>query len=102
MEENGAAVLIFFSSVSSGPARRMDSLVANVARKERRYLRVLQVDIDEHPRLAGRFRVQAVPTLVLIKQGRVVERIEGRVSAARLVHTLESHLIEETVPGARS
>jgi thioredoxin 2 len=73
----------------------MDSLVANVARKKRRYLRVLQVDVDEHPDLAGRFRVRAVPTLVLVKQRRVVERIEGRVSAAVLVRTLESHLLEE-------
>jgi len=80
----------------------MDSLVANVARKERRYLRVLQVDVDERPDLAGRFRVQAVPTLLLVKQGRVVERIEGRVSASRLVRALESHLIEEMTAGARS
>ncbi|MGA9762276.1 MAG: thioredoxin family protein [Gaiellaceae bacterium] len=102
MGENGSPVLIFFSSVSSGPARRMDSLVANIARKERRYLRVLQVDVDEHPDLAVRFRVRAVPTLVLVMQGRVVERIEGRVSATMLVRALESHLIEETASGARS
>lgn len=80
----------------------MDSLVANVARKERRLLRVIQIDIDEHPDLADRFRVKAAPTLVLVKQGRVVERIEGRVSAARLVRTLESHLSEEPALGARS
>jgi thioredoxin-like negative regulator of GroEL len=95
LEENGSAVLIFFSSVRSGPARRMDSLVANIARKERRYLRVLQVDIDERPDLAFRFRVRLVPTLVLVKQERIVERIEGRVSATMLVHMLEAHLVEE-------
>lgn len=102
MKENGSPLLIFFSSVVSGPARRMDSLVANVTRKERRYLRVLRVDVDERPDLAGRFRVQAVPTLILVKQGRIVERIEGRVDATSLVRTLESHLIERTIPGARS
>jgi thioredoxin-like negative regulator of GroEL len=102
LEENGSALLVFFSSVSSGPARRMDSLVANIARKERRYLRVLHVDVNEHPDLAVRFRVRAVPTLVLVMQGRVVERIEGRVSATMLVRTLESHLIEETASGTRS
>jgi thioredoxin-like negative regulator of GroEL len=80
----------------------MDSLVASIARKERRYLRVLQIDVDEHPDLAVRFRVRAVPTLVLVIRGRVVERIEGRVSATMLVRTLESHLIEETASVARS
>jgi len=80
----------------------MDSLVANIARKERRFLRLLEIDIDERPDLAARFRVEAAPTLVLVKRGRVVERIEGRVSADRLVRTLESHLIEEPALGARS
>lgn len=73
----------------------MDSLVANFARKERQHLRVLLVDIDEHPDLAVRFRVEAVPTLVLVRYGRVVERIVGRVSAAKLERTLRTHLIEE-------
>ena len=70
----------------------MDSLVASIAWKERRYLRVLQVDVDERPDLAGRFRVETVPTLVLGKQGRVVERLEGRVSAALLGRAVKSHL----------
>ena len=78
----------------------MDSLVANIARKERRYLRVLQVDIDERPDLAFRFRVRLVPTLVLVKQGRIVERIEGRVSATMLMHMLEAHLVEEMARAA--
>jgi thioredoxin 2 len=80
----------------------MDSLVASIAWKERRHLRVLQVDVDERPDLTRRFRIQAVPTLVLVEQGRVVERIEGRVSAARLARTLELHLIDEPALGARS
>lgn len=63
---------------------------------------MLQIDVDEHPDLAVRFRVRAVPTLVLVMRGRVVERIEGRVSATMLVRTLESHLIEETASVARS
>jgi thioredoxin-like negative regulator of GroEL len=70
----------------------MDSLVASIAWKERRHLRVLQVDVDERPDLAGRFRVENVPTLLLVKQRRVVERIEGRISAALLGHAIKSHL----------
>ena len=93
--ENNFPLLVFFSSLSSGPARRMDSLVASLARKERSRLRVLNVDIVERPELAAHFRVRTVPTLVLVKCGRVVERIVGRVSAAGLERLIESHLIEE-------
>jgi thioredoxin-like negative regulator of GroEL len=74
----------------------MDSLVAQVARKERRHLRLLQVDIDERPDLTDRFRIHAAPALILVKQGRVVERIEGRVTASEIERLLEAHLIDET------
>ena len=85
-------LLVFFSSERSGPARRMESLLAHLARKERTRLRVMRVDIEEQPDLAERFRVGDVPTLVLIKRKRVVDRIEGRVSAPKIETMLEAHL----------
>jgi thioredoxin-like negative regulator of GroEL len=62
----------------------MDSLIAHLARKERDRLRVTVVDVDRRPELADRFRVQVVPTLVLVNGRRVVGRLEGRVSAPRI------------------
>lgn len=85
-------LLVFFSSTRSGPARRMESLLAHLARKERTRLRIMRVDIEDQPELAERFRVAAVPTLVLVKRKRVVDRIEGRVSAPKIESMLESHL----------
>jgi len=85
-------LLVFFSSERSGPARRMESLLAHVARKERERLRVMCVDVDDQPHLALRFRVSAVPTLLLVKGKRVVERIEGRASAPKIEAMLEPHL----------
>lgn len=85
-------LLIFFGASHSGPARRMESLMAHLARKERARLRVTAVDVDQQPELAERFRVSTVPTLALIKGKRVVERIEGRASAPRIERMLEPHL----------
>jgi thioredoxin-like negative regulator of GroEL len=80
----------------------MDSLVAHIARKERRALRVMMVDVNECPDLAGRFRVYSAPALVLVKDGRVVERIEGRASASKIEHMLEPHLASRATLGATS
>jgi len=85
-------LLVFFGAAHSGPARRMESLVAHVARKERTRLRVTEIDVDEQPELAERFRVTTVPTLALVKDKRVVGRLEGRVSAPRIEPPLEVHL----------
>ncbi len=92
MRDDAKPLLVFFWSERSGPARRMESLLAHLARKERTRLRVMRVDIDEQPELAERFGVTAVPALVLVKGKRVVGRIDGRASAPRIEGMLAPHL----------
>ncbi len=67
----------------SGPARRMESLLAHLARKERDRLRVRASTSTPAPELAEQFKVDIVPTLVLVKDKRAVARLEGRASAPR-------------------
>ena len=86
--------LVFFTSHRSGPARRMESLLAHIARKERGRLRVSKVDVDDRPDLAERFRVDQVPSLALVVERRVVSRLEGRATAPRIESMLEPHLVE--------
>jgi thioredoxin-like negative regulator of GroEL len=85
-------LLVFFRSERSGPSRRMESLLAHLARKERTRLRVMRVDVDDQPDLAKRFKVRDVPTLVLVKHKRVVDRLDGRASAPAIESMLEPHL----------
>jgi thioredoxin len=93
-------LLVFFTSSKSGPARRMDSTLAHLARKERHRLRLTRVDIDECPELASRFGIEQVPTLVLVCDGRVVERLEGRASVPRIEAMLHEHLAGEPLVAA--
>lgn len=85
-------LLVFFSSRRSGPARRMESLLAHLARKERTRVRIMRVDVDAQPDLAEKFKVKDVPTLVLVHRKRAVDRIEGRASAPTIESMLERHL----------
>ncbi len=97
MAPNERPLLVFFTSRRSGPARRMESLLAHIARKERGRLRVSKVDVDERPEVAERFQVQQVPALTLVVEKRVVERIDGRATAPRIESMLEPHLGEAEV-----
>jgi thioredoxin-like negative regulator of GroEL len=87
-------LLVFFTSHRSGPARRMESLLAHIARKERSRLRVSKVDVDERPDLAQRFRVRQVPSLALVVGKQVVSRLDGRATAPRIEAMLAPHLGE--------
>ncbi|HET7759471.1 MAG TPA: thioredoxin family protein [Gaiellaceae bacterium] len=93
MAADSRPLLVFFGASHSGPARRMESLMAHLARKERDRLRVTSIDVDERPELAQRFRVETVPTLALVKDNRVVDRLEGRASAPKIERMLEPHLV---------
>jgi thioredoxin-like negative regulator of GroEL len=93
-------MLIFFTSQRSGPARRMESLLAHIARKERDTLAVKRVDVDERPDLAERFRVVEVPALALVKGKRVVARLEGRATAPKIDMMRDAHVREPAVATA--
>jgi thioredoxin-like negative regulator of GroEL len=90
--DDARPLLVFFTSERSGPARRMESLLAHLARKERLRLRISRVDIDRRPELAEKFDVGEVPTLVLVKGQRVVGRLPGRASAPQIQAMVAPHL----------
>lgn len=94
MSPDNPPLLLFFTSRRSGPARRMESLLAHISRKERSRLRVSKIDVDDRPELAERFRVRQVPSLALVVEKRVVSRIDGRATAPRIESMLEPHLHE--------
>ena len=97
MSNDPKPLLVFFWAEHSGPARRMESLLAHLARKERARLRTTRVDVIKRPDLAEKFRVSSVPTLVLVKGKRVVDRIEGRASAPAIETMLTPHLAAAAV-----
>jgi thioredoxin 1 len=92
MATDDLPLLVFFTSQRSGPARRMESLLAHIGRRERSRLSVSKVDVDERPDLMERFGVAEVPALALVVEKRVVSRLEGRATAPRIEAMLEEHL----------
>ena len=70
----------------------MESLLAHIARKEREHLVVKKVDVEERADIARRFRVEQVPALVLVKDRRIVARLDGRVTTPRIEEMLDSSL----------
>jgi thioredoxin-like negative regulator of GroEL len=70
----------------------MESLLAHLARKERSRLRVARIDADAQPAWVERFKVTEIPTLVLIKERRPVDRLAGRVSAPQIERMISPFL----------
>lgn len=73
----------------------MESLVAWVKVTQKRRLRVIDVDADRHPEVASTLRVRNVPALVLMNDGRVVGRLEGRSTGRQIDELIREHLPED-------
>lgn len=96
--DSSLPMLVFFTAPTSGPARRMESLLAHLARKERSRLRISRVDVTERPELAEKLGVTDVPALVLVRDRKPVDRLDGRVSAPQIERMLELHLDSAAAP----
>ena len=84
--------LVFLSKRSSGPSRRMESLVAWVKVTQKKRLRVIDVDADENPSIVEKLHVGQVPALILVKDRRVLGRIEGRATGQQINDLIRPHL----------
>ena len=69
-------VLLDFFASWCGPCRMVAPILDEIA-EEREDIIVCKVDIDEQPELASRYRIMSVPTLMVLKDGHVVEQSLG-------------------------
>ena len=69
-------VLLDFWAPWCGPCRMVGPIVEEIA-SERADIKVGKVNVDEQPELAGQFGVMSIPTLVVMKNGRVVRQTMG-------------------------
>ncbi|MEO9176219.1 MAG: thioredoxin family protein [Gaiellales bacterium] len=88
------AQLIYFTSPRSGPARRVESLLDQVLQEHRNHeaFERTVIDVDADSTEATRFDVAAVPTILVVENGREMCRIDGRPSVAALREALSPWL----------
>jgi thioredoxin len=85
-------LLVDFYAPWCGPCQLMSKILEQVNTEMKQQLRVVKINTDTYPQLASQFQVQALPTLVLFKQGQPVERIEGVMQSQQLIQRLQTFL----------
>lgn len=88
---DGAPILVFVGRRHCGASRRMESLVAWVKVTQKKRLRVVELDADRSPELAHHLGVRETPTLLVLRAGAVVDRLEGRATGRQIDQLIRPH-----------
>ena len=84
--------LVDFWAPWCGPCRMMAPVLDRAASQRATQLRVAKVNTDEQPRLAARFGIRSIPTLILFREGRELARQSGALDATSLSRWLDRAL----------
>ena len=85
-------VLVDFWAPWCGPCRMVAPVVEKVAKSYQGRLKVVKLNTDDNPSVAGKYEVSGIPCLILFKSGEPVDRIVGYVPEKQLVGMVEKHL----------
>lgn len=84
-------VLVDFTAVWCGPCKMLEPILKELADQWAGKVHIVKVDVDQNPELAMQYNVMGVPTVMLFRDGKVLERVTGYQPKERLLKVLQPH-----------
>lgn len=85
-------VLVDFWAVWCGPCRAIAPVVDELANEYQGKAKIGKLNVDENQAIAGKYGIRSIPTLLVFKNGQVVEQIIGAQPKSKLVDALNKAL----------
>ncbi|KAL2467916.1 Thioredoxin Y1 [Forsythia ovata] len=92
LENADKPVLVDFYATWCGPCQFMVPVLEQVSDSMRDKIQVVKIDTEKYPIIADKYKIQALPTFILFKDGKPFDRFEGAMAADQLIQRIEASL----------
>lgn len=91
-------VMVDFWAVWCGPCQMVAPIVEELAKEYEGKLKVMKLNTDEVPEIAGKFQIMSIPTILFFKNGQPVEKIVGARPKPQFKQVIDSLLAQHSAP----
>lgn len=91
LQIRGVPVLLDCWAPWCGPCRMIGPIMEQLAAESNGRYRIAKLNVDENPRIAAQFQIQSIPTMLIFRDGKLVERLVGAQPKLNIANRLLAH-----------